>query len=191
VVEDDELMVKGLQYLLGSVNLTMVAYKSAQSLLDAYDPSQAGCAIVDIRLNGMSGLDLYRAMMARQIQLPVIFVTGYGDVSMAVRALQEGAFDFIEKPWNDQHLLDRVHAAIALNLKARIASNEKASAQKLREALTLRESQVLSLVVDGLSNKEISEQLSLSVKTIEAHRASMMEKLQVGSLVDLIKQYAH
>ena len=190
VVEDDPAIVQSLQWLVETVHLRLEAYGTGQAFLDACDLSRAGCAILDVRLPGMSGLDVQARMVALGVRMPIIFVSAHADVPTVVRAVKGGAFDFIEKPFNGQHLLDRIHAAIALDGRLRAEASERDAFLARARGLTSRQRQVLELVVAGLSNKSIGVALELSVKTVEAHRGAMMEKLQAGSVARLLQLYA-
>jgi len=187
VVDDDPAMRKSLRWLIESVGLDVESYATAHEFLDAYDPDQAGCLVVDVRMPGMSGLDLQEKLNQLKIGIPIIIITGHADVSMAVRAMKSGAVDFIEKPFSDQALLDRIQSAIDLDTRNR---ERRARTKQVDDRITLltpREREVMDLVVDGKSSKEIAAQLGLSPKTIEVHRAHLMEKMQADSLADLIR----
>ena len=187
VVDDDSAVRDSLQWLLESVGMSVKAYGSANALLAEADESCRGCLVVDLRLPGLSGLDLMDQLTSKGIKLPTIMITGHGDVTAAVRAMKAGAIDFIEKPFNDEILLDRVRAALAMDVE------QFASVEYLREIearaqrLTPREVQVMALVVQGKLNKQIATELGLSHKTIEVHRAHVMEKMQAGSLAQLVR----
>jgi len=187
VVDDDPAVRDSLRWLLSSVDLEATTFASAQEFIDAYDPDQQGCVLVDVRMPGMSGLELQEELTARGTNLPVIVITGHSDVQMAVRAMKAGAFDFIEKPFNDQALLDLVQKAIEENkatIQVQLQQNE---IQGRFSLLSPRESEVLSQIVAGEPNKRISFNLGLSEKTVEAHRAKVMEKTRASSLAELIK----
>src|SRR5215831_15832690 len=186
VVDDDPAMRSSLRWLIESVGLTVRTCASAQDFLRTYE-GDPGCLVLDMRMPGMSGLDLQAELAARKIHIPILIITGYAEVPLAVRAMKGGAFDFIEKPFSDQALLDRIRAAVALDEEARhhrVARQEVASRLRL---LTARERDVLSRVVTGKSNKVIAAELRLSTKTVEVHRAHVMEKLKADSLADLIR----
>lgn len=187
VVDDDQAVVRSLRWLIESVNLKVETYDSARAFRDGYDPSRSGCLVLDVRMPGWSGLELQEWMSAQGIQLPIIFITGHGDVKMAVKAVQAGAFDFIEKPFNDQDLLDRIQKAIDHDTEQREKLNKRCRLKDLFNSLTPRESEVLDLVVEGLSNKAIANRLGLSFKTVEVHRGNMMAKMQASSVSDLVK----
>lgn len=187
IVDDDPASRDPLRWLLESVELKVMAFPSATEFLDAYDPSTPGCLILDVRLRGMSGLDLQAELNQRGVQVATIFLTGHADVPMAVRAMKNGAFDFLEKPFNDQALLDRVQQAIERDRKERSRDAERAEQQHRLEALTPREREVMELLVEGRANKETADALGLSVRTVEGHRARLMEKLGANSLADLVR----
>ena len=188
IVDDDHAVVCSLRWLIETVRLRVQTFASAQEFEAQYDPLLPGCVLLDVRMPGMSGLELQQRMAARQrYHLPLIFVTGHGDVQMAVRAVQAGAFDFIEKPFNDQDLLDRVQRAIAHDAVQRERENLHRQLRERFATLTVRERQVLDLVTQGQSNKAVANELGLSAKTVEFHRAKVMEKLHARSLADLVK----
>jgi two-component system response regulator FixJ len=187
VVDDDPAMRSSLRWLIESVGLAVHTSASAGDFHDFYDPSRPGCLVLDIRMPGMSGLDLQTELKARRIAIPVLIITGYAEVPLAVRAMKAGAFDFIEKPFSDQILLDRIRAAIAKDMAAREELQARSLVAARAAQLTPRERDVMSRVVTGKSNKLIAADLSLSTKTVEAHRARVMEKLQAKSLAELIR----
>lgn len=170
-----------------SVGFAVEVYESAGDFLDRYDRRRPGCVVLDVRMPGMSGLELQDRLVAEGIEVPIIMVSGYGDVPMAVRALKGGAIDFIVKPYTDQELLDRVNLAIACDDRRRVAAAMRADVEARVQRLTRRETQVIELVVEGKANKVIADELGLSHKTIEVHRARAMEKLRVGSLAELLQ----
>ena len=187
VIDDDEAVRHFLRALIASVELRVQAYASAQQFLDAYQRNSPGCLVLDIRMPGMSGLELQRELNAQGIDLPVIVLTGHGNVQVAVHAMKAGAVDFIEKPFNNELLLDRVQKAVAKSLEGH--ENRARSDEILRrqESLTPRERQVLDLVAAGESNKGVARYLQISEKTVEIHRANVMEKMHAKSLADLVK----
>lgn len=187
VVDDDIAMRKSLQHLLESVGLSTRVFESAGEFLSSYEPAAVGCAIVDVRMPGISGLDLQEQMRMRGIDLPVIVVTGHADVQMAVRAMKAGAFDFIEKPFNEQLLLERVQRAIDLHSKVYVVQMEREAILARMRSLTPRETQVMEMVVNGSPNKQIAASLGLSEKTVEVHRSHVMTKLSAGNAADLIR----
>lgn len=187
VVDDDQAVVRSLRWLIESVSLKVETFDSARAFQKGYDPSLPGCLVLDVRMPGLSGLELQEWVAVRDIQLPIIFITGHGDVKMAVKAVQSGAFDFIEKPFNDQDLLDRIQKAIDHDTEQREKLHKRYRLKDLFNSLTPRESEVLDLVVEGLSNKAIANRLGLSFKTVEVHRGNMMAKMQASSVSDLVK----
>lgn len=187
IVDDDQAVARSLRWLIESVRLKVETFSSAQEFLDDYESSKPGCLVLDVRMPGMSGLDLQERLAAQRIQVPIIFITGHGDVQMAVRAVQSGAFDFVEKPFNDQDLLDRIQKAIVFDARRRSKSTQRVQLGSLFASLTPREREVLDLVVEGMSNKAIANSLGLSAKTVEVHRAKVMEKMHARSVADLVK----
>jgi FixJ family two-component response regulator len=187
VVDDDEAVRDSLRWLICSVNLKVETYASAAEFLDNYREGDAGCLVTDVRMPGQSGLDLQKEMKARAIRLPVIIVTGHGDVDMAVRAMKEGAFDFVEKPFNDQDLLDTIQKAVARGVEDEKNSAWRTEVMARLDRLTPRERQVLGMIVAGESNKGVAHHLGISDKTVEAHRAKVMEKMEARSLAELMK----
>jgi len=187
VVDDDTAIRRSLGFLIESIGLAVESYETAEHFLDAYDPERPGCLILDVRMPGMSGLNLQEELAKRHAELPIIIVTGYAEVPMAVRALKSGAVDFIEKPFSDQLLLERVGEAIESDRQRRQARRELDEAVALFATLTIREREVLAGVVLGKPNKVIATELGVGTKTVEAHRAKLMKKLKVYSLADLIR----
>jgi len=186
VVDDDAAARSSLRLLLKSLGLAAVAYDSAASFLEGCDPYQPGCLLLDIRMAGMSGLELQQVLNQRGCITPVIFITGHADVPMAVEAMQQGAFDFLQKPFRDQELLDRVQRAIAKDhaIREQLRGNE--DVRRRLESLTAREHDVLELVAAGAPNKIIAHQLGISQRTVEIHRARVMEKMNAESLAHLV-----
>jgi FixJ family two-component response regulator len=187
VVDDDRAMRESLRWLLESVGLTVRTYANAADFLREYEPTQAGCLVLDVRMPGMSGLDLQAELGRRGAGLPTIVVTGHAEVPMAVRAVKAGAVDFIEKPFSDQLLLDRVRQALEIDRLEREVRRRREEARRRLESLTAREREVLTLVAAGKANKEIAAELGLSPKTVEVHRAHVMSKMSVDSLAELIR----
>jgi two-component system response regulator FixJ len=187
IVDDDEAVRDSLSFLMQSVGLPTESFDSADSFLQANPLGRAGCLLLDIRMPGMSGLELQGLLAERDIRLPVIFISGHADVPMAVRALKAGAFDFVEKPFNDQLLLDCVQRAIESDRQQRQSDAQLDEWRERMASLTPREREVMELVVDGAANKVISATLGVSLKTVEAHRARVMDKLQADSLSHLVR----
>jgi two-component system response regulator FixJ len=187
VVDDDPAVRHSLAWLIESVGLRVETFPSAQSFLESYDPDRHGCLVLDVRMPGMSGVDLQERLMGMKAELPVIFVTGHGDVPMAVRAMKRGALDFIEKPFNNQELLDRIHQALQRDAWQRRERARLADLCARVACLTPRECEVMDRVVAGQSNKTVARDLGVSVKTVEAHRARLMEKMQARSVSELVQ----
>ncbi|MFQ6017422.1 MAG: response regulator transcription factor [Kiloniellaceae bacterium] len=190
IVDDDEAVRRFLRGLIASVDLAVETYASAQEFLDAYEPGRPGCLLLDVRMPGISGLELQMELAERAIGLPVIILTGHGDVQVAVRAMKAGAADFIEKPFNNELLLDRIQKAVAEGVHADINRAKKAEITSRMRLLTPRERQVLDLVVAGQTNKGVARHLEISEKTVEIHRAKVMEKMRAKSLAELVKMVA-
>jgi two-component system, LuxR family, response regulator FixJ len=186
IVDDDPAIRDSLSFLFSSVNLTAQAYSEAAEFLAAWSPGLRGCVIVDVRMPNMSGVDLFEELRKKSSDLPVVFLTGHGDIHLAVRAMKDGAFDFIEKPFNQQDLLEIVQKAIRADAEARTIHEQRVEIEHRISALTAREREVLDRVVKGESNRGMATALGLSEKTIEFHRAKMMEKMRAGSLAELI-----
>lgn len=187
IVDDDRGLCEALAYLLESVHLRCETYASTKDFLDAYDPDRPGCLVLDVRMPGMSGLDFQTELAARHSTLPIIMITGYADVSMAVRAMKAGAIEFLEKPFGDQVILESVQQAIERDRQVRLREMERAKFDTRLATLTQRERQVMDLLVAGRSNKEIASELRVSRKTVETHRAKLMTKTAAKSLAGLIR----
>jgi len=187
VVDDDEAFRRSVQWLLASVSLKVALFASARDFLRAVRPGQTGCLVTDVRMPGVSGLDLQRMMAQREIHLPVIVMTAHGDVDMAVRAMKEGAMDFLQKPFNDQVFLDLVQQAVDESVRAEQDRRRQAALRRRLEQLTPRERQVLDLIAEGKTNRAIADTLAISEKTVEAHRARVMDKTGARSLAELMK----
>lgn len=187
VVDDDDAVRDALTMLLRSVGQPVEAFDSGVAFMERYRPDLAGCLILDIRMPKMSGLEVQQRLRELGSTLPVIFITGHGDIPMAVQAIKEGAADFIQKPFRDQDLLDRIHSALELDMRHRFEDSQRATLQTRLESLTEREREVMLMVVAGKANKVIALDLNLSQRTVEIHRARVMEKMQARSLADLVK----
>lgn len=185
VVEDDAAMRRSIVFLAESVGWSVSAYASAEDFLREVEPEQGACLILDVRMPTMSGLELQRTLNARGVALPIVFITGHGDVAMAVQAMKEGAQDFIEKPFKDQQLLDAIAQAVRASGQRRVRDRRQAEARDLLERLTQREREVAALVARGLSNKLIARELDISDKTVQVHRAHVLEKMAVHSAAQL------
>lgn len=189
LVDDDEAARDALELLLNANGLQVQAFASAESFLDYYQPDYPGCLLLEIRMPGMSGLQLQDALLARHVRLPIIFVTAHGDIPTAVDAMKKGAVHFIEKPFEGHHLLSLVLDALKLDAQLRRHAAADASHEARLLALTRRERQVLDKILAGKTNRAISEELFVSVKTVEFHRARIMRKLHVGSIRELFQMY--
>jgi FixJ family two-component response regulator len=187
IVDDDNGVRSSIRTLLKSVGLPSTSLASAHEFLAGFDPSQPGCLILDIRMPGMSGLDLQQELNLRGAIVPVIFITGHGDIPMAVEAMQHGAFDFLQKPFRDQDLIDRVQRALTLDQENRIALQEHARIRARLETLTPREREVLELMRQGKQNKVMAADLGLSQRTVEIHRSHVMEKMGANSIAQLVR----
>ena len=187
VVDDDHGTLNYLSDLLSTVNYNTKTYHTAHEFLEQYKEDGLGCLVLDLRLPGISGLELQQQLADHHIDLPVIMISGFGDVPTAVKALKAGVLDFIEKPFRGQDLLDRIQLAISkhkLDRKKNASINE---ARKLVDSLTRREREVMDLVVKGNLNKDIATQLGISIKTVEVHRSNVMDKMGVNSVTDLVR----
>ena len=187
VIDDDPSMRRSLETLLRSVGLDVRLFSSGQEFMQAARPDAAGCLVLDVRLPGMSGLTFQQELAKAGIALPVIFVTGHGDVPMTVRAMKAGAVEFFTKPFDDQVLLDAVHTSIERDRARRSDAVSLAVLQARYHELTERERQVMKLVVAGRVNKQIAGELGTAVKTVKAHRGKVMRKLGVSSVADLVR----
>jgi len=187
VVDDDPAIRESLRWLIESVGLGVKIFTTAQEFLEGYDPALPGCLVLDIRMPGMSGLDLQNELAARKVNIPILIITGHAEVPVAVRAMKAGALDFIEKPFSDQLLLDRIRRAIEKDAEFRRADSQRAEVAARLAQLTPREREVMDLVIAGKANKVIASELGLSPKTVEVHRAHVMKKMRVDSLADLVR----
>lgn len=187
VVDDDEAVRNSLRLLLKSVGLASLALPTAQEFLDTYSPEQPGCLVLDVRMPGMSGLELQQQLNMRGAVIPVIFITGHGDIPMAVEAMQQGACDFLQKPFRDQDLIDRIQRALAKDQTNRAELTQHARTRERLASLTPREREVLTLVTSGKPNKVMAGDLGVSQRTVEIHRARVMEKMGASSLAQLVR----
>lgn len=190
VVDDDKAVRRFLEGLIASVGLQVKSCGSADEFFDAYKPGSRGCILLDIRMPGVSGLEMQKMLKKKNIDLPVIILTGHGDVQIAVHAMKAGAIDFVEKPFNNELLLDSIQRAVDENLRASINTVNRAHVGELLEHLTPREREVLELVVAGQTNKGVARHLQISERTVEIHRAKVMEKMQARSLAELVRMTA-
>jgi two-component system response regulator FixJ len=189
IVDDDPAIRFAMQALMDSVNIEHEIYASGDEFLESAVEQRPGCLVLDIRMPGLGGLELQEELIRRGSSLPIIFITGHGDVPMAVDAMQKGAVDFIQKPFRDQDLLDRVHEALKTDQERREEQQAHAEVVERLARLTNREREVFDLVVTGKPNKVIAYDLGVSQRTVEIHRARVMEKMQARSLADLVKMH--
>ena len=187
VVDDDDAVRESLAFLLKSVGLKVESAASAQDFLKSYNPARAGCLVLDIRMPGMSGLELQEKLKQMESMLPIIFITGHGDVPMAVKAIKAGAADFVQKPFRDQELIDRIREVLEEDASARVEKLQKAEILKRIDSLTEREREVMEQVVDGKANKVVAIDLNVSKRTVEIHRANVMDKMKARSLAQLVR----
>lgn len=187
VIDDDEAVRQSLAFLLASSGFPVRLYDSAAGFLDALPAGQPGCVLTDVRMPGMSGLDLQRELTARRISLPVIVMTGHGDVALAVEAMKAGAVDFIEKPFSDETILHAIRNAFARHSHDAAQQTEVSAVTTRLQSLTVREREVLDGLIAGLPNKTIAYDLNISARTVEVHRANLMTKMAAGSLPELVR----
>lgn len=187
VVDDDPAIRKSLRWLIESVGLKVETHELASDFLESYSPDSPGCLVLDVRIPGMSGLELQEKLRDRGYDIPVVIVSGYGDVPMAVRAMKAGAVDFLEKPVSDQVLLDYIQKGIERDINNKKSRSENKELMERKQSLTRRELEVMEHVVSGQSSREIAEILNVSFKTIEAHRAKIMKKMMAKSVPKLIQ----
>lgn len=189
VVDDDEAVRRAIAKLFRSVDLRAESFNSAEDFLDSFDPRRVGCLVLDIRMPGIGGLALQEELAARRSTLPIIFVTGHGDVRTTVRAMKAHAFDFIEKPFSDQDLLDKVHAAIDVHVRHQREEGRRTEIAARIDSLTPREREIMDMIVDGKLSKVIAAELGISEKTVQTHRTRVMDKMgahSVGSLAKMV-----
>ncbi|HBT33185.1 MAG TPA: DNA-binding response regulator [Pusillimonas sp.] len=187
IVDDDEAVRDSLRWLLEANGYRVKAYSGAEEFLNTYDADQVAVLIADVRMPGMSGLELQEELLARNAPLPIVFITGHGDVPMAVSTIKKGAVDFLEKPFNESDLRSIVARMLEQATEDAAKLQEQKSQQAILSRLTSREQQVLERIVAGRLNKQIAGDLNISIKTVEAHRANIMEKLEVTTVADLMK----
>ena len=187
VIDDDELVRASIADLLRSVGIPAQVFASTREFLDCKRPDAAACIVLDVRLPGGSGLELQRKLAESGIDLPVIFISGHGDIPMSVRAMKAGAVAFLTKPLREQELLDAVHVAIERDRARRRQNQRLGELRKRLTSLTARENEILRLIVSGLANKQIAYDLKLSAMTVKVHRSHIMRKMQARSLVDLVR----
>lgn len=187
IVDDDEAVRDSLRWLLEANGYRVRSFNGAEEFLEAYEPNQVGVLIADVRMPGMSGLELQEELIARQAPLPIVFITGHGDVPMAVSTMKKGAIDFLEKPFNESDLRTIVARMMEIATERYNQMQAKKTQEAVLSRLTAREQQVLERIVAGRLNKQIAGDLNISIKTVEAHRANIMEKLEVTTVADLMK----
>jgi RNA polymerase sigma factor (sigma-70 family) len=187
VVDDDPSVRSSLKFLIGSVGLEVESFDSAETFLQRKPPDAPSCLVLDVRLRGLSGLDFQRELAARNICIPIVFVTGHGDIPMSVRAMKAGAIEFLTKPFRDQDLLDAVRIALERDRARREQEKEVAELQQRFDLLTPSEQKVISLVVSGMLNKQIAGQLGTAENTVKVHRSRAMEKMKAQSVADLVR----
>lgn len=187
IVDDDQAMAESLSWMIESVGFKTKTFTNAQSFIDSYTPNQAGCLILDVRMPEISGPELQERLNQKHIQLPIIFISGHGDIPLAVRVMKAGAIDFLAKPFNDQVLLEVINKAIRIDKENREKKLQSVEIAERVAQLTPREHQIMCHIVAGKLNKVISGELDISLKTVEAHRANIMKKLQVKSLPELVR----
>jgi len=187
VVDDDPSVQASLKFLVSTVGLQVESFDSAEAFLNKKPPDGPSCLVLDVRLRGMSGLDLQRELAARDLRIPIVFITGHGDIPMSVRAMKAGAVEFLSKPFRDQDLLDAIRAALERDRARRDQEKEVTELQQRFESLTLRQREVTAMVVSGFLNKQIADELGTAENTVKVHRSRAMEKMRAKSLADLIK----
>jgi RNA polymerase sigma factor (sigma-70 family) len=190
IVDDDEAVRDSIQELVESVGLQAEGYESAMAFMAAFRPQRPGCLVLDVRMAEMSGLVLQARLNELEARIPVIVLTGHGDVPMAVQALRNGAVDFIQKPYREQALLDSINAALALDIDARRSSGAANDMEQRLSSLTDREREVLGQILSGLTSKQIARELNVSPRTVEAHRKNLLRKLDTGSVKELMLRLA-
>lgn len=187
VVDDDKLARESLAWLIESVGLPVEVYESGQTFLEDYSRGQAGCLVLDVRMPDINGMDLYAKLKQDIYTLPVIIMTGHADVPMAVRAMKIGVYDFIEKPYNDSLMLERIQSAIAFDLNSRKEQERIDSVKSRLDTLSPREQEVLKYVLKSTANKIIASELGISIKTVELHRSNLKTKMKAGSAAELVR----
>ena len=187
VVDDDPSVRSSLKFLLSSVGLQVEGFESAETFLQRKPPDAPSCLVLDVRLRGLSGLDFQRELAARNIRIPIVFVTGHGDIPMSVRAMKAGAIEFLTKPYRDQDLLDAVRIALERDRARREQEKDLTDLRQRFESLTAREQEVISMAVLGMLNKQIADQLGTAENTVKVHRSRAMEKMNAQSFADLVR----
>ncbi len=187
VVDDDPSVRSSLKLLVSTVGLRVESFESAETVLERTLPDTVSCFVMDVRLRGLSGLDFQRELAARNIRIPIVFITGHGDIPMSVRAMKAGAVEFLTKPFRDQDLLDAIHLALERDRARREEEQERIQLQQRFESLTRRERDVLWMVVSGMLNKQIAAQLGTAENTVKVHRSRAMEKMGAQSLAEFVR----
>lgn len=187
IIDDDRLARESLMWLIESAHLPVRVFEGGLRFLDAYEDGASGCVLLDVRMPDINGMELHARLRERGARIPVIMVTGHADVSMAVRAMKAGAYDFIEKPYNDALMLERVQSAIAYDLDNRRNQERVDAIRRRADTLTPREQQVMAYVLRSMANKIIAAELGISIKTVELHRANLMAKMQATSPTELVR----
>jgi RNA polymerase sigma factor (sigma-70 family) len=187
VIDDDPSVRSSLKFLIGTVGLQVESFDSAESFLQRKPLERPSCLVLDVRLRGLSGLDFQRELAVRNIRIPIIFITGHGDIPMSVHAMKEGAIEFLTKPFRDQDLLDAIRIALERDRGRREQEKETAELRQRFESLTPREREVISMVVSGMLNKQIAAQLGTAENTVKVHRSRAMDKMRAQSLADLVR----
>lgn len=189
IIDDDDIMLSVLKELVETISAEVRTFSSAKSFLEAYRPMPCECLLLDIRMPEMGGLQVQRALLDKGALLPIIFISGYAEIGAAVEAMRQGAYDFVEKPVNGQTLLDKVQGALKKSRELSARHVEGAARQARLDLLTPKEREIVGMVVEGRSSRQISEALGISVRTVENHRARVMEKLHISSTVELVKLF--
>ncbi len=187
IVDDDEPVRDAIGMLLDTVDISYRGYSDAQAFLEEFDSAQTGCLVLDIRMPGMSGLELQEQLIEMKASIPIVFITGHGDIPMAVEAMRRGAVDFIRKPFRDQELLDRIHEALSVDDEQRSREADIDAVRAKVAKLTPRETEVFDRVTAGQANKVIAIELGISERTVEIHRSQVMQKTRVRTLADLVR----
>ena len=186
IVDDDQAMRKSLHVLVETIGLPVKTYSSAKHFLEDYNPLWPGCLVLDVRMPEMNGLGLQSTLLSRKIDIPIIFISGYGDIPMAVEAVKRGAVTFLEKPFREQMLLESIEKAITLDVQRRRSREKERDIEKKMRTLSQREQEVMELLITGKPNKEIGHQLGISQKTVDFHRVNILEKMGMSSVIELV-----